>query len=64
MQTRRAELIEQRLLESERVLARKKLSETEKELSQIIYEQTSGNNNFALIRSKGDQALFNCSTRL
>ena len=36
IQTRRAELIEQRLLEAERVLARKKLSETEKELSQVI----------------------------
>lgn len=63
MQTRRAELIEQRLLESERILARKKLSETEKELSQVIYEQTDGNNDFALIRSKGDQALFNRSTQ-
>jgi len=37
IQTRRTELIEQRLLEAERVLARKKLSETEKELSQVIY---------------------------
>lgn len=63
MQTRRAELIEQRLLEAERVLARKKLSDTEKELSQVIYEQTGGNQNFALIRSKGDQALFGKSTQ-
>ncbi len=63
IQTRRAELIEQRLLEAERVLARKKLSETEKELSQVIYEQTGGNQNFALIRSKGDQALFDKSTQ-
>ncbi len=55
MQTRKAELIEQRLLESERVSARKKLSATEKELSDVIYEQTGGNQNFALIRSKGDQ---------
>lgn len=38
MQTRKAELIEQRLLESERVQARKKLSDTEKELSHVIYE--------------------------
>ena len=43
IQTRRAELIEQRILEAERVLARRKLSETEKELSQVIYEQTGGN---------------------
>jgi DNA-damage-inducible protein D len=63
IQTRRAELIEQRLPEAERVLARKKLSETEKELSHVIYEQTGGNQNFALIRSKGDQALFNKSTQ-
>lgn len=39
VQTRKAELIEQRLLEMERVSARKKLSDTEKELSQVIYEQ-------------------------
>ncbi len=63
IQTRRAELIEQRLLESERVSARKKLSATEKELSDVIFEQTGGNNDFALIRSKGDQALFGKSTQ-
>ena len=63
IQTRRAELIEQRILEAERVSARKKLSVTEKELSQVIYEQTGGNKNFALIRSKGDQALFSKSTQ-
>jgi DNA-damage-inducible protein D len=62
-QTRRAELIEQRLLETERVSARKKLTLTEKELSRVIYEQTGGSRNFALIRSKGDQALFGKSTR-
>lgn len=64
IQTRRAELIEQRLLEAERVFARHKLSATEKELSQVIYEQTGGDDNFALIRSKGDQALFGKSTQL
>jgi DNA-damage-inducible protein D len=63
VQTRRAELIEQRLLEAERVSARKKLSATEKELSAVIFEQTGGNNDFALIRSKGDQALFNKTTQ-
>jgi DNA-damage-inducible protein D len=63
LQTRRAELIEQRLLDAERVSARQKLSSTEKELSQIIYEQTGGNQDFALIRSKGDQALFGRSTQ-
>lgn len=63
IQTRRAELIEQRLLETERISARKKLTATEKELSQVIYEQTGGNQDFALIRSKGDQALFNKTTQ-
>ena len=63
VQTRKAELIEQRLLEAERVSARKKLSSTEKELSQVIFEQTGGNQDFALIRSKGDYALFGKSTQ-
>ncbi len=63
IQTRKAELIEQRLLEYERVQARHKLAGTEKELSKIIFEQTGGNQNFALIRSKGDKALFNNTTQ-
>lgn len=63
VQTRRAELIEQRLLEVERVNARKKLSATEKDLSSVIYEQTGNDRNFGLIRSKGDQALFGKSTQ-
>lgn len=62
MQTRKAELIEQRLLDVERVEARQKLQYTEKELSKVIYEQTGGNKNFGIIRSKGDQALFNHTT--
>ena len=52
VQTRKAELIEQRMLGAERVHACKKLTETEKELSQVIYEQTGGNQDFAMIRSK------------
>ena len=63
IQTRRAEVIQQRMLDAERVQARKKLSESEKELSAVIYEQTGGNQDFALIRSKGDQALFGRSTQ-
>lgn len=63
VQTRRAELIEQRLLDAERVSARKKLSATEKELSDVIFEQAGGNQDFALIRSQGDQALFGKSTQ-
>lgn len=63
IQTRKAEQIEQRLLEAERVSARKKLTSTEKERSEVIYEQTGDNQNFALIRSKGDQALFGKNTQ-
>lgn len=63
MQTRRAELIEQRILEQERLSARKKLTQTEKELSEVIYEQTGQDRNFGIIRSKGDQALFGKSTQ-
>ncbi len=62
VQTRKAELIEQRILEYERVQARAKLTQTEKELSKVIYEQTSSDKNFGIIRSKGDQALFNHTT--
>lgn len=58
VQTRNAEIIQQKILEIERIQARHKLSETEKELSTVIYQQTGGNNNFALIRSKGDVAFF------
>lgn len=63
IQTRRAELIEQRILAAERVSARKKLTATEKELSSLIFQQTGSDQNFALIRSKGDQALFGKSTQ-
>ena len=63
VQARRVELIEQRLLEAERVSARHKLTKTEKELSGVIYEQAGGNQSFALIRSKGDQALFSRTTQ-
>lgn len=63
VQTRRAEIIEQRLLEYERVKAREKLSQTEKQLSGILFERGVDNRGFAIIRSKGDQALFRLSTR-
>jgi DNA-damage-inducible protein D len=63
VQTRRAELIEQRLLDSERLVARMKLTSTEKELSEVIFEQTGGNDDFGMIRSKGDHALFEKTTQ-
>jgi DNA-damage-inducible protein D len=62
IQTRRAELVEQRLLNHERVKAREKLSQTEKQLSGILYERGVDSTGFAVIRSKGDQALFNLPT--
>jgi len=64
VQTRRAELVEQRLLENERVIAREKLSQTEKQLSGILYERGVDSQGFAIIRSKGDQALFRLNTQM
>ena len=57
VQTRKAEVIEQRLLDCERLKAREKLSQTEKQLSGILYERGIDNKGFAIIRSKGDQVL-------
>lgn len=62
VQTRRAEIIEERLLEYERVKAREKLSQTETQLSGILYQRGIDNKGFGIIRSKDDQALFNLST--
>ena len=62
VQTRRAELISRRILEGERVKARAKLAETEKRLSGILYERGVDNAGFAVVRSRGDQALFRLST--
>jgi DNA-damage-inducible protein D len=64
VQTRRAEMVEQRLLEFERVKAREKLSQTEKQLSGILYERGVDSQGFAVIRSKGDQALFRLNTQM
>ena len=58
VQTRKQELIEQRLLDIARVNAREKLSKSEKKLSGIIYERGVDNRSFAKIRSEGDKALF------
>ncbi len=58
VQTRKQEIIEQRLLDVDRVSARDKLSKSEKKLSGIIYERGVDDKGFAIIRSKGDQALF------
>lgn len=58
VQTRKQEIIEQRLLDITRVSAREKLSRSEKKLSGILYERGVDEKGFAIIRSKGDQALF------
>jgi len=58
VQTRKQEIIEQRLLDIARVTAREKLSKSEKKLSGIIYERGVDEKGFAIIRSKGDEALF------
>jgi len=64
VQTRRAEIIEQRILDYERVKARAKLAETERTLSGILYERGVNDKDFAIIRSKGDQALFRLNTAM
>jgi DNA-damage-inducible protein D len=58
VQTRKQEIIEQRLLDIARVTAREKLSKSEKKLSGIIYERGVDDKGFAIIRSRGDKALF------
>lgn len=64
IQTRKQELIEKRIEELERLGFREKLTNSEKELSGIIYERGVDNMGFARIRSKGDQALFGGKTTL
>lgn len=58
IQTRKQEILEERILLAERLEAREKLTATETELSQLIYEKGVDNKGFAKIRSKGDCALF------
>lgn len=58
IQTRRQELVVQRLAEWERLHAREKLTTTERELSGVLFERGVDNQGFARIRSKGDAALF------
>ena len=58
VQTRKQELIEDRIRLIERLNAGEKLKESEKRLSQNIYERGVDDAGFGRIRSKGDQALF------
>ncbi len=58
VQTRKQELIEDRIKLMNRLEAREKLKESEKQLSKNIYERGVDDLGFARIRSKGDSALF------
>ena len=58
IQTRKQELLEERILLMERLQAREKLAATETELSKNIYDRGVDNSGFARIRSKGDWAMF------
>ena len=58
VQTRKAELIEERLNLLSRLETRDKLRSAEKQLSQNIYERGVDDKGFARIRSKDDTALF------
>lgn len=58
VQTRKAELIEERLKHLSRLETRDKLRTSEKQLSQNIYERGVDDKGFGRIRSKGDAVLF------
>ncbi len=62
IQTRKQELLEERLELAERLMARKKLTGTEIELSELIYERGVDDRGFGRIRSKGDTSLFGGNT--
>ena len=58
VQTRRQELIEQRFAEIQRLQARHSLSDSVKQLSGIAFKRGVDSKGFAIIKSKGDEALF------
>jgi DNA-damage-inducible protein D len=62
VQTRKFEIVEKRINDWERLQARQKLTLSEKELSNLIYERTGNERDFGIIRSRGDQALFGFTT--
>lgn len=64
VQTRRAEIVQKRILDYERIVARNKLAETENRLSGVLYERGVDSKGFAIIRSKGDKALFHLDTAI
>ena len=58
VQTRKQELIEQKLLDHERIQVREKLTQTEKQLTGLAFERGVDGMGIARIRSKGDAILF------
>ena len=62
-QTRKFEILQNKLEEIERLEARAKLVKAEKYLSDVIFEQVKPDPNFAQIRNAGDHALFSCNTK-
>jgi DNA-damage-inducible protein D len=64
IQTRKQELLEERINLVERLRAREKLADTESELSGVVYERGVDGQGFARLRSKGDEALFGGHTTL
>lgn len=64
VQTRRAEIVHQRLLDYERVQARAKLAETQHTLSGVLYERGVDSKGFSIIRAKCDRALFGLDTAM
>ncbi|MDO9463705.1 MAG: DNA damage-inducible protein D [bacterium] len=64
IQTRKQELLEERIALAERIRAREKLADTESKLSGVVYERGVDGKGFARLRSKGDHALFGGYTTL
>ncbi len=62
IQTRKQEIVEERIQLQERLQARRKLRESETELSKNIYERGVDDKGFGRIRSKGDAPLFGGKT--
>lgn len=58
VQTRKQELIEQKVAEIQRVQSRRTLADSEKALSAVVYEHGISDRGFGIMRSKGDEALF------
>lgn len=58
VQTRKQELIEQKVAEIQRVQSRRALADSEKALSAVVYEHGISDRGFGIMRSRGDEALF------